>query len=114
MNMNAWPCTCALSLRPVGAAPHQTFSNTADRVSRMAADDCWPGERWKRRPRRDHRVFVIWVRPGGKDRWWKGRRGRWMGMDGGRKEYLHALTQSTKIECILYLRGRIDRFCYYK
>ncbi|KAH9008980.1 hypothetical protein EDB85DRAFT_2061922, partial [Lactarius pseudohatsudake] len=21
--INAWPCTCALSLRPVGAAPHQ-------------------------------------------------------------------------------------------
>ncbi|KAH9033835.1 hypothetical protein EDB85DRAFT_1950653 [Lactarius pseudohatsudake] len=21
--MNAWPCTCALSLRPVGAAPRQ-------------------------------------------------------------------------------------------
>ncbi|KAH8991767.1 hypothetical protein EDB86DRAFT_1558569 [Lactarius hatsudake] len=30
-NMNAWPCTCALSLRPVGAAPHQA-----------RAAQCWP------------------------------------------------------------------------
>ncbi|KAH9165347.1 hypothetical protein EDB89DRAFT_2012130, partial [Lactarius sanguifluus] len=61
-NTNAWPCTCALSLRLVSAAPHQA--------------------------RAAHRVSVTWVRPGGTDWWWQGRRGRWMGTVDRRNEYL--------------------------
>ncbi|KAH9160959.1 hypothetical protein EDB89DRAFT_2033137 [Lactarius sanguifluus] len=97
MLMNAWSCTCTHTLRPVGAAPHQARAAQCQPHRQPPAPDRdllrHSGQgRQKYRPRRDHRA-------GGTDWWWKGRRGRWMGTDGRRKD------------AYFTLNSRIDRFC---